>query len=145
MAAPFSMDLRKRLFEGVEAGASCHAVAEQFVVSPSAVIKLMQRHRDHGTIEPCKFGGGRRPDLEPHYDLIRALVADKPEMTIEELRLRLAEAGVSTSRSPLGRCLLRLHLTRKKRLVTPRSKAAKTSLPPVMPGAPASRICGRGA
>ena len=145
MAAPFSMDLRKRLFEGVRSGASRHAVARQFAVSPSAVIKLMHRHRDQGTIEACKVGGGRRPDLEPHYDRVRALVAAHPDDTIDDLRRRLAEAGIHTSRSPLGRGLLRLNLTRKKRPGTPPSKTAPTSPRHARLGVPASRASERGA
>ena len=44
MPKPLSMDIRERLFEAVQAGASCHVVARQFAVSVSCVIKLMQRH-----------------------------------------------------------------------------------------------------
>lgn len=124
MAEPLSMDLRKRLLRSVEAGASRHAAAEQFEVSVSCVVKLMQRYREDGTIEPRKLGGGRRPQLEPHYDLVRALMAATPDITIDELAAQLAKAGVHTSRSPLGRCLLALNLTRKKRPATPPSKAA---------------------
>ena len=139
MAKPFSMDLRVRLFEAVEAGASCHAVAAQFSVSVSCVIKLMQRHRSDGTIEARRFGGHLRPDLEPHYDRVRALVAVTPDITIDELRRRLADEGIAISRSPLGRCLLALGLTRKKRPGTRRSRSVPTSLPRAQPGARASR------
>lgn len=144
MAAPFSMDLRKRLYEAALSGASCHAVAKQFAVSASAVIKLMQRHRDHGTIGARPAGTGRRPGLEPHYTLIRALVAAKPDLTIDELQRELAEVGVHTSRSPLGRCLLRLELTRKKRPAMPRSKSVPTSPRPVKPGGLVSPVSVRG-
>ena len=112
MTKPLSMDVRERLLAAVEAGASRHAVAERFVVSASAVIKLMQRYRAEGTIEPRKIGGSLRPALEPHYDRVRALVAETPDITIDELRSRLADEGIATSRSPLGRCLVALKLTR---------------------------------
>lgn len=139
MAKPFSMDLRQRLFEAVEAGASCHAVAAQFAVSASCVIKLMQRYRQEGTIEARRFGGHLRPDLEPHYDRVHALVAATPEITIDELRRQLADEGIPISRSPLGRCLLALKLTRKKRPGTPPSKSARTSLRRATPGAKPNR------
>jgi putative transposase len=139
MPKPLSMDLRERLVRAVEGGASRHAAAEQFAVSVSCVIKLMQRHRQEGTIAPRKFGGGRRPALEPHYDRVRALVVAMPDATIDELRTQLIAEGVMISRSPLGRCLLALKLTRKKRRATPPSNRARTWRPPATPGARASR------
>ncbi len=126
MVKPLSMDLRERLFRAVEAGDSCHAAAGQFAVSVSCVIKLMQRYRDEGTIEARQYGGGRKPALEPHYDQVRTMVAATPDITIDELQAQLAKAGIRTSRSPLGRCLLTLKLTRKKRHAMPRSRAART-------------------
>ena len=138
MASPFSMDLRKRLAAGVEAGASRHAVAERYSVSASCVIKLMQRQRDDGTLEP-RQPRKRQPALVAHHDLIRALVAERPDATIDELQARLAEAGVVISRSPLGRCLLALGLTRKKRPGTPPSRRAPMSLRQEAPGAKRSR------
>ena len=138
MASAFSMDLRKRLAAGVDGGSSCHVVAARFSVSASCVIKLMQHLRDDGTLEPRKTQR-RQPALAAHYDRIRALVAQRPDATIDELQARLAEEGIVTSRSPLGRCLLALGLTRKKRPVTPPSRRAPMSPPPARPGARRSR------
>jgi len=139
MPKPLSMDLRERLRDAVEAGLSCHAAAEKFAVSASCVIKLMQRHREDGTIAPRKFGGHMRPALERHYARIGELVAETPDIAIDELRNRLAAEGIVTSRSPLGRCLLALKLTRKKRRAAPPSKRARTWRPPVKTGARISR------
>ena len=127
MAKPLSVDVRERLLKAVEAGATCHAVAERFDVSASAVIKLMQRYQAKATISPGKMGGNLRPALEPHYDRVRAL------------RRRLADEGIAISRSPLGRCLLALKLTRKKRPGMPRSRSVPTSPPRARLGAKASR------
>ena len=140
MAKPFSMDLRERLFASVEAGSSCHATAGQFAVSASAVIKLMERHRREGTIAPRPFGVGRRPALEPHYDRVCALVAATADLTIDELLARLAAEGIRTNRSSLGRCLLALGLTRKKRRGTPPNKHARMSRSRAQPGARSSPV-----
>ena len=139
MTKPLSMDVRERLLAPVEAGASRHAVAERFAVSASAVIKLLQRYRAEGTIAPRKVGGSLRPALEPHYDRVRALVAQTPDITIDDLQLRLADEGIPISRSPLGRCLIALKLTRKKRPGTRQSRSVPTSPPRARPGAKASR------
>ena len=140
MAKPFSMDLRERLFASVVGGASCHATSDQFAVSVSSVVKLMERHRLDGTIAPRPFGVGRRPALEPHYDRIRVLVAEAPDLTIDELLVRLTGEGIKTSRSTLGRCLLALGLTRKKRPDTRPSRHGRMSRAPVRPGTTLERI-----
>ena len=139
MTKPLSMDVRERLLAAVEAGGSCHAVAERFAVSASTVIKLMQRFRAEGTIAPRKIGGSLRPVLEPHYDRVRALVGETPDITIDDLQARLAAEGILVSRSPLGRCLLALQLTRKKRPGMRPSRSVPTLPPRVRPGAKASR------
>ena len=110
----------------------------RFSVSVSCVIKLMQHLRDDGTLEPRKTRK-RQPALAAHHDRIRALVAARPDATIDELQALLAEAGIVTSRSPLGACLLRLGLKRKKRPGTPPSRRAPMLPPPEKPGARRSR------
>ncbi len=80
MTAPLSQDLRRRIVRAVEAGSSARAAAARFQVSASAVIKLMQRMRQTGSLAPAQVGGHRRPGLEPepHADLIRSLVERRP-------------------------------------------------------------------
>ena len=138
MPKPLSMDLRERLLRAVEGGMSCRAAAEKFAVSVSFAIKLMQRHREAGTVAPRKFGGHMRPALEPHYARIGQLVAWTPDITIDDLRDQLAAEGIAISRSPLGRCLLALKLTRKKRPGMPPNRRAKTLRPPATAGAKTS-------
>ena len=43
MSKPYSLDLRERVVEFVEAGASRHEAAERFEVSVSSAIRWMQR------------------------------------------------------------------------------------------------------
>jgi transposase len=50
MAKPFSMDLRERIVRAVLAGKSRHEAARAFDVSPSCVIKLMQRYQATGGV-----------------------------------------------------------------------------------------------
>jgi transposase len=135
MARPYSVDLRARIVRAVEAGLSRRAAAAKFEVSVSCVVKLLQRWRDKGTLEPERIGGGKRSSLAPHAERVQALLAAEPDLTIAELRCRLAAQGITTSRSALGRFLLAAGLTRKKRPSTPPSRTARTSLPPGAPGA----------
>ena len=124
MAKPYSEDLRRLIVRGVEAGRSRHEVARIFGVSPSFVIKLMQRYRETGSVRSAKFGGYRKPILTGHEDKVRELVAARPEMTISELANELARLGIQVGRTSVHRFLRRLGLTFKKRMARPVRKGA---------------------
>ena len=134
MPRPLSMDLRERILRAVEAGTSRNAAAAQFDVSISCVVKLLQRWRDRGTIAPDQYGGWRKPELAPHAELIREMVARQNDITLEELRLRLAAEGIATSCPTLCRFLKAQKLTRKKRHSTPPNSNAPTSPKRARPG-----------
>jgi len=138
MARPLSQDLRERVVRTVEGGTSRNAAAAQFDVSVSFVVKLMQRWRDRGTIAPDKSGGWRKPDLLPHAELIRGIVAGQNDITLEELRLRLADEGIATSCPTLCRFLKAMKLTRKKRRSTRANRPGPTSPMPARRGATAN-------
>jgi transposase len=73
MSAPISMDLRLRIVGAVESGSTIRGAAQRFAVSPSAAIKLMQRVHATGSAAPERYGGHRRPVLEPHEAELRRL------------------------------------------------------------------------
>lgn len=127
MARPYSEDLRARLVNAVEAGATRQATARRFGVSVSCVVKLMQRWRRTGTLAPGKFGGWKNHALAAHEDRVRALVAKRPDSTLDELRAALAGENIHVSRWAVWRFLLALGLTRKKRRSMPPSKTGRTS------------------
>jgi transposase len=139
MARPYSVDLRERVVRAVENGASRRATAAKFEVSVSFVVKLMQRWYRRGTVQPDRIGGGKRSALAAHGGQVRALVATAPDLTIAELRQRLAADGIAVSRSGLGRFLVAVGLTRKKRPGTRPSRSARTSPRRGAPGATGSR------
>ena len=139
MTRPYSLDLRQRMVRAVEAGASRRATAAQFVVSPSCVIKLVQRWRRKGTLAPEPRRGGRRAKLADHAELVHALLAATPDITIAELKSSLAAAGIAVSPSAISRFLKACGLTRKKRPRTPPSRTAPMSPPRAAPGGRSSR------
>ena len=71
MTRPYSLDLRQRVVDAVEAGASRRATAGRFEVSTSFVIKLMQRFKRTGSVEPDRYGGWKRSTLEVHAERVR--------------------------------------------------------------------------
>jgi len=50
-----------------------------------APVKLMRRMRETGLVTPERIGGHRRPVLEPHQDLLRAMVEDTSGITLAEI------------------------------------------------------------
>jgi transposase len=139
MARPYSVDLRERVVRAVESGASRRAAAAKFEVSISFVVKLMQRWQRCGTLQPDRLGGAKRSALAAHGERVRARVAAEPDLTIAELRQRLAADGIAVSRSGLGRFLIAAGLTRKKRPATPPSRTARMSPRRAPPGVSGSR------
>jgi transposase len=129
MAAPLSLDIRKRIVAAVEAGASRRAAAERFAVSESAAVKLLQRWEQTGSLEPGQMGGHRQFGLAAHEQLVRDLVAASADQTLDELHDQLARHGVTVGRTSVHRYLRALGLTRKKRPSTLPSKTAPTSRP----------------
>jgi transposase len=139
MARPYSGDLRQRVVEAVTAGASSQVAAARFQVSISFVIKLMQRWRATGSVAARPVGGKRPFRLAGHAELVRQLLADQPDVTLEELRRQLADRGVQVGRSSIDRFLASLGLTRKKRRNMPPSRPGPTLPRPGPPGEPSSR------
>ncbi len=128
MGRPYSEDLRSRIVAAVEAGMSRNAAARQFAVSVSCVVKLMQHFRRTGTVAPA--ARGKKPYvLAEHEALVRALVAGRPDMTLDELQQELGERGIRVGRSSVNRFLLACGLTLKKSRFMPPSSNGRMLRP----------------
>ena len=114
MPRPLSNDLRARIVRAVEEGASRNATAKRFAVSVSTVIKLMQAFRATGSHEPKRMGGYRKAILAGHKDKVIALVAARPDATLDELVRQLRALRITVGRSTLARYLNRIGLRFKK-------------------------------
>jgi transposase len=120
MGRPYSQDLRSRIVAAVEAGATRRATADQFAVSVSCAIKLVQRFRQTRSLEPGPRG--RKPfALAEHEALVRELVAEQPDVTLDELTLALEDRGIRVGRSSVNRFLKACGLTLKKSRCMPPS------------------------
>jgi transposase len=60
MSRGYSLDLRTRLVECVEAGASRHEAAERFEVSVSSAVRWMQRFVRFGSVAAKPSAAARR-------------------------------------------------------------------------------------
>ena len=113
----YSIDLRQKILHACERRlGSQRALADLFGVSLSFVEKLLRRHRTTGDIAPKPHAGGQKPRLDTAAaTLVRQLVHDNADLTLEELCSRVADAvGVRVSCATMCRMLRRLGLPRKK-------------------------------
>ena len=117
MAKAYSLDLRQKVFGAWQNGEGNQAqIARRFAVSVSFVRDLSRRFRQSGSVAAKAHGGGRAPGADTATcRQIESLVAAHNDHTIDEHRQSLAAAGHPLSRSALGRTLLQLGLTHKKR------------------------------
>ena len=115
MAKPYSEDLRRRAVETVADGASIPETAEQCGISISSVVRFLKLHRDTGSVSPAKFGGYKDFTLAEHEDLVRQLVADRPDITLAELAARLTKKKIAVGKSSVARFLHHLKLPFKKK------------------------------
>jgi len=84
MSKPYSLDLRERVVDTVEAGASRHEAAERFEVSVSSAIRWVQRRMKFGSVAAKPIGGSISP-LETHAAWLLNLIAKRPDLTLDEI------------------------------------------------------------
>lgn len=111
MAAAYSMDLRERVIQDVDAGLPSKELAERYHVSRAWVDALKQRRRETGSIAPHPQTTFRRRVLAGQEDRLRALVTAQPDATLAELREALR---TSAALATIWRELNLLDLTVKK-------------------------------
>ncbi len=114
MPKPYSMDLRARVIEAVTAGASRRQAAEDYAVAASTVVLWAQRFEATGSVAAKLFGGSASP-LEGHADQLLTLVAEQPDLTLNEIVAASEERGISASRTALWRFFNRHQISRKKK------------------------------
>src|SRR6516164_5696 len=85
MRGPYPGDLRVRVIQFVEAGASRRDAAEHFEVSASSAIRWLQRFHEDGTFEPMPRGGCTSPLEKYSQQISRPL----------RVRLRIVSMGDS--------------------------------------------------
>lgn len=119
----YSDDLRQRIFEDCDSGMTTRVAATKWRVSESWIRRLKQRRRQTGELSARRRQKFRTPVLEPHYDRIRAFIADQPDLTLQELRARL---GLVVSLTALWQTVRRLGLSLKKKSSGPRNKTVQT-------------------
>lgn len=117
MAKAYSLDLRRKVFAAWRPGEQSQAeVAARFGVSESFVGDLAALHRQSGDVAARPRGGGRVSLATPAaLEHLNGLVVAHNDHTIAEHHQNMLTAGFAMSAATVGRMLLRLGQTRKKR------------------------------
>ena len=116
MPGPYSLDLRRRIFALHKQGIPCRQVGDVYGISPSWAVKLAQRHRQAGTLEPDTLGRPRGSGkLEPYRRFLIDTVTTRPDITMPELAAQLQTAhAIVAHPASLSRFLRKAGFTYKK-------------------------------
>ncbi len=126
VAASYSLDLRERVVGAIQQGTSRRAAARVFKVSPSVAVRWKQREVETGSCAAKPTGGDRRSHaLEAHQAWLLSQIAEEPDLTLEEIRGRLAaEHAFKASVSMLWRFFRRHRISFKKNTARRRTGSA---------------------
>ena len=116
----YSMDLRQKVVEALDAGQSIRKVAKRFAISKQTV-QNYKKQAANGSLQPRKPGPKQPAKLtEQDHQTIHALIAEKPGITLKQL---MEQMSVPVAECTMSRTLKRLGYTSKKRHVNPASNS----------------------
>jgi transposase len=122
MAKAYSADMRQRVIDRVESGASRRETAEHYEVSPSTAVIWVKCFRETGRCT-AKLRGGSTSPLEKHADFLLALIEVEPDLTLDEVIWAMRENKIPGSRTAVWRFFQRHKITFKKNLAGGRATA----------------------
>lgn len=120
---PYSKEFRGEVLAACDRGGGTREVATRFDVSESWVRRVKRERRELNKVAPL-LTRKRIPLWAPFADRIRQVVAQKPDITLRELK---AELQTDLSLATLCVALQRLRLTFKKKPSSRRSGRVLTS------------------
>lgn len=134
----YPVELRSRILDALDRGVgSAPQVARLFGVAVNSVYNLLRLRNETGSLQPRPNPGGHPPAIpEDRYDEVRRLLAERPDLTLAQIRDRL---GLSCSEAAICRTLQKLGLSRKKKRSTPPSKRGPMSRRPARSGSSGRR------
>ena len=107
---PYSKEFRRDVLAACDRGEGTRAVALRFRCSESWVRRVKQERRELGKTAPL-LTRHRTPEWEAYRERILELIAERPDMTLQELK---NELETSLSRQTLCTALAKLKLALKK-------------------------------
>ena len=125
MPKAYSNDLRARVIEAIEAGASRREAAERYEIGASTAVLWRQRWEETGSFAAKPSGGSTSP-LEEHAQWLLALVAEQPDLTLDEVVVALRKRRIAGSRSAVWRFFDRHGISVKKKPAGGGTKVRRT-------------------
>jgi transposase len=116
MPKPYAEEFRIRVIEDVVTGASRREAAEHYGISPSVVVIWAQRYEATGSVAAKPSGGSTSP-LEKHAEFLLALIAEQPDMTLDEIVAAMRKRRIAGSRSAVWRFFDRRNISFKKNAI----------------------------
>jgi transposase len=114
MSGAYSIDLRGRVLDAVDAGSSARQAAARFGVGVATAIRWVRRWRETGKRTARKQGHPIRSKLDAHETWLLGLIEETVDITLDEMRHRLAEdRGVHAGYTTLWRFFDRRGITVK--------------------------------
>lgn len=108
---PYSKEMRREVLAACDRSEGTRAVALRFQCSESWVRRVKQERRELGKTAPL-LTRRRTPQWEPYRERLLELIAQRPDMTLQELKDALE---TPLSRQTLCTALQKLRLTLKKK------------------------------
>jgi transposase len=140
MSRAYSQDLRDRVIDAaLKDDVSARGAAARFGIGVATAVVWVRRARETGMRAAKPRGQPKRSKLDAHRDAILGWIDEKDDITIAEIRERLAsEHSISASVGTVWSFLDRCGLTFKKRQRTLPNKTGLTSSRSGKPGSTAS-------
>lgn len=128
MARAYSVDLRKRVVEAIDAGLSTREAARRFSIGISTSGAWYRTWRSNGSLTPGRQGKPKVSKLDAHEAFILALVnTDDRDITLAEIGEHLeSERGVKACVATIHTFFAKRGITYKKRRRTPLSSSVRT-------------------
>lgn len=124
------LPIRERILALIDEGVKVVEIARVLGVSKATVNNIRRHFNKHGTLEPLKPGKPRERALdEEGVALLKTLIDEKPDRTLDELAELLTDKGYPIDRSSVHVYSTNLGYTFKKKFAERRNKIEKTSPP----------------
>ena len=94
---------------------------KSFSLSASSAVRWLQRWRDSGSTR-AKLSGGSTSPLEEQVEWLLALVAEQPDLTLDEIVAAMRKQRIPGSRTAVWRFFERHNVTVKKKPARERAR-----------------------
>ncbi len=121
----YSQDLRDRVLRALDRGGRPAEIARRFEVGRVWVYQVRDRLQKDGERGSFQIGGHRQSQLAELEPLLRAWIQAAPDLTLVQMRERLAKQGVAIKIGALWHQLNRWKLTFKKNSARQRARARR--------------------